>query len=78
MRLLGEVRSPADDVILAVFYFGNESGAFGVQNDTHTVSYSNWIGAADSFQAEVAFNLAFDLPSVFGLHHIPASCVFND
>ena len=78
MRLLRQVRGAADDVVLAVLDFGDEGGAFFVLDNLHEVAHSHRIGAADAFQAEVAFYLAFDALAFVGLDEVPAACIFDD
>ena len=78
VRLLRQVGRPSDDVVLAVFDFADEGGTFLVENDLHVVAHSYRVGAADTLQAEVPFDFAFDTPSVFCLDEIPAACVLDD
>ena len=78
MRLLGKIGSPADNVVLAVFNFGNESRPFGIDGNLYTVAYGNRVGATDSFQTEVPFNLTFHQPVVVGLDEIPAARILYD
>ena len=77
MRLLGQVRGTADDVVLAVFYLADEGGACGVENDVHAVAHGYGIGAAYAFQAEITFYLALYALSLVGLDKVPAAGVFD-
>ena len=72
---LGEVRSPADDVVLAVFYLTDECSTFCILQNSDPVAYGNGVGTADSLQTEISFNFAFNLFSAVCFYNIPASGV---
>ena len=75
VRLLREVRRASDDVVLPVVYFGDERRPLRVGADAHPVAHGHGVGAADSFQAEVALDLAFHQAAVVRLDDVPAAGV---
>ena len=77
VRLLGQVRGTADDVVLAVFYLADEGGACRVENDLHAVAHGYGIGAAYAFQAKITFYFALYALSLVGLDKVPATGVFD-
>ena len=78
VRLLREVRGTADDVVAPVFDFADEGGAFLIEQDVYVVAHRHGVGAANTLQAEVAFDFALDTASVFGADEVPAACVLDD
>ena len=49
-----------------------------VEDDLYVVAHSHRVSAADTLQAEVAFDLALDAAPVFRLDEIPAACILDD
>lgn len=78
VRLLREVRGTADDVVAPVFDFADEGSAFLIEQDVYVVAHRHGVGAANTLQAEVAFDLALDAAPVFRLDEIPAACILDD
>lgn len=76
--LLREVRSLADDVVLAFVDICDERRPLLVAYDGYEVADGDRIGAADAFEPEVAFYLTFHGRTLVGLHGVPASGVLDD
>ena len=77
MRLFGEVRSAADDIILPFFDPGDEGGPFGIDIYVDPVSNRNWIGGTYIFQAKISFDLTFYIAPVIGTYGIPATRILQ-
>ena len=79
VALFGEVGSFADDVVAAWVDGGDESEfALAVVAQRHAISHRHGVGGADAFEAEIAFDAAFDELPFIGAHKITASGVFDD
>ena len=78
MALFAKVLRLPDNVIATVFYMGYECCLSLIKGNFHPVSHGNRIGAADTFQAEIALNLAFDNLTVVTFDGIPAAGVLDD
>ena len=75
MALLREVRRLSDNIIPTVFYLSDESRSLLIRCDDNMVTNSHRIGRANSFQTEIALNLAIYCLAFLGFHRVPATCV---
>ena len=77
VRLLREVGGAPDDVVFPVLDFGDEGCPFPVFDDAYTVAHGHGVGAADAFQAEVAFHLALHVAPVVRADDVPAAGILD-
>ena len=75
MKLLRQIRRFAYNVVLSVADVADQPFRVGKLLKLHDVAHSNWVSAFDSFDTEIAFDLALPKVAALCTHNIAAACI---
>ena len=78
VALFAQVLRLTNDIVSALINARDERRPFLIHGNLHMVAHSNRVGAANAFQAKIAFDFAFHQLAIIGFHRVPAARIFND